>query len=327
MSKATIQKILKLEPIPGADRIEKATVLGWEVVVAKGLYKVDDTIVYVEIDSILPKKDEYAFIKSTRKLEDGSEWFYVRSIKLRGQISQGLILPVITLPLGVPLTIGADVSEILNIKHYEKPVPAQLAGEVKGHFPKFLSKTDEPRMQSVPELLEHLKGNPFYISTKYDGTSATFYKFNGEFGACSRNLELKENPDNAFWKLANKYNLKEILPEGVCIQGELVGPGIQKNPMQLKELDFYIFNAYEITGRKFYNLEKLLDFCMNNNLKAVNVEETGESFDYTQEFLLEKAKGCYVGTSNYKEGIVVRSAGMAISFKVLNNDFLISEEA
>lgn len=339
MSKsATIQRIIKLEPIPGADRIEKATVLGWEVVVQKGLYKEEDLIIYIEIDSLLPQEDKYDFIQNTRTDENGKDWYYVKTIKLRKQISQGLILPLNTLTEEAVESLhkadeklknngltGVDVSEALGIIHYEKPVPADLRGQVKGNFPGFLRKTDEERIQSNPSLLEELKDSHYYITVKLDGTSGTFYKHEGEFGACSRNQEKKEYAGSTYWQIAEKYNLKEI-SDNICIQGEICGPGIQQNKLQLKEKEFYVFNIYEIKPRRFLNFEEILKFCLKYDLKTVPLEEVNGRFDYTQEELLEKAKGKYENTDRNREGIVVRSMNQEISFKVLNNDFLLKDE-
>lgn len=333
---ATIQKILALEPIPGADRIEKATILGWSVVVEKGLYKVDDLVIYIFIDSVIPKKDQYAFIKSTKKLEDGTEMYYIRTIKLRGQLSQGLVLPISALPQGTTPTIGQDVSESLGVQHYEKPIPAQLSGQVKGNFPSFIPKTDETRIQSWPEALEAIQGKSYYISLKVDGTSGTFYHYNGNFGVCSRNLELKDTEENSFWRIAKKYALPEklaLLNKNLAIQGEVVGPGIQKNPLALKEIDLFVFNIFDIDTGKYFNFSEFSSIVFELGLKTVPILEKGTDFKYTQDQLLELAKGKYEGTNNHREGIVIRpmyetktTKGERLSFKVVNNQYALQEE-
>ena len=105
---ASIQKVIKLTPIEGADKIETATILGWEIVVKKDEYKVGELCSYIQIDTIVPEMPEYEFLRSRK--------FRVRTIKLRSQISQGLIVP---LPNG-NWKEGDDVTEILGVKKFEK---------------------------------------------------------------------------------------------------------------------------------------------------------------------------------------------------------------
>lgn len=353
---ASIQKIKKVFPIEGADRIEGVEVLGWKCVVRKGIFKEGDLCIYIEIDTVIPKyllDSEYS----------GDEKVRLRTVKMKGQISQGLVLsPMIPNFInsfriidgedkvknhfiveldqdhfyienyndGFSFVEGQDITDILGIEKYEKSIPASLQGIIKGSFPGFLRKTDEVRIQSEPKLLELLKGKPYYITTKLDGTSATYYKLDGKFGVCSRNLEL-EKGDNVYWKMAEKYNIEELLREPLCFQGEIVGEGIQKNPMNIKGNELYIFNIYNIKTGLFLEPFKLgwknqLEFNSNLKINFVPIEEYGESFNYTLEELLEKARGKYPNTNKNKEGIVVRSTDQTISFKVVNNDYLLKDE-
>ena len=143
---ASIQHIKNLEPIEGADAIEKATVLGWQVVVKKGEYKVGDLTVYIEIDSLLPETSDFEFMRKNK--------FRVRTIRLRGQVSQGICFQPSILPPDFILDEDADCTEALGIVKYEPPVPAHLAGIAKGRFPGFIPKTDETRVQVLQEVLE-----------------------------------------------------------------------------------------------------------------------------------------------------------------------------
>ena len=210
---ATIQKIREIRPIEGADAIELAIINNWQVVVAKNVgHKVGDWVVYCEIDSFLPIREEFEFLrKSSFKKMGDQEGFRLKTIRLRGQISQGLVLPISVLegpdemkigvsqqPWGDQLQLGpydnalvieegVDVSEILGIVKYEPPIPAQLAGKVKGYFPSFIRKTDEERVQNLTKEYEGWKAQKFYVTEKLDGSSATFYLKDGVFGVCSRN--------------------------------------------------------------------------------------------------------------------------------------------
>lgn len=333
MALASIQKIRNVFPIPNADKIEGVEVLGWKCVVKKGEFKINDLCIYIEIDSLLPRSEYFEFLF---KPEDKSEKYRLKTIRLRGQISQGLVLKIDGLlyfdfmtwreeckysDLEIPEIIaGQDVTDFLDIEKYEKFIPANMQGLTKGNFPNFLQKTDEVRIQSQPDLLEKLAGKEFYITTKLDGTSATYYMFEGKFGVCSRNLELKDG-NNIYWNMARKYNLEKIIPDGICIQGEICGPGIQGNKLKLNEPDLYIFNVRNIQGwdTKGNNIGMILN---SKELKFVPCEMSGDYFDFSLEYLLELAKGEYPNGGK-KEGIVVRSYDETISFKVLNNDFLL----
>ncbi len=136
---ASVVKIVDIQPIPGADAIVVVTVKGWKVVVKVNEYKVGDLAVYYEIDSFLPIRPQFEFLrKSSYKRMGSSEGFRLKTIRLRGQISQGLLTPI---PEGISNPKeGDDLTEALDIVKYEPPIPAQLAGKIKGTFPSFIPK-------------------------------------------------------------------------------------------------------------------------------------------------------------------------------------------
>lgn len=122
---ATVRTISQITPIQGADRIELAVVDGWKCVIKKGEFAVGDRVVYCEIDSFLPIRDEFEFLRSSSfKRMDEREGFRLRTVRLRGQISQGLLLSTSILEQSPEL--GDDVSDQLGIVKYEAPVPVQL---------------------------------------------------------------------------------------------------------------------------------------------------------------------------------------------------------
>jgi RNA ligase (TIGR02306 family) len=196
---ASIQRILEVKEIPNADRIEEAVVLGWHLVVGKGEFKVGEKCVYFEVDSMLPLTPAFEFLKDKMKQYEGGEWFCrLRTKKLRGVLSQGLALPLGVLGLGQNLSLGEDVSERLGIKKYEPQIPAVLRGWAKGNFPTlYIPKTDEIRVQSIPEIFDEVRGKEVFVTEKADGTSVTYF-VREEFGVCSRNLELKEDDEVAY---------------------------------------------------------------------------------------------------------------------------------
>src|SRR3989339_47632 len=124
---ATIRLIEEVLPIEGADAIEKVRIGGWWVVARKNEFKPGDKCVYFEIDSLLPPLPQYAFLEKAGKkktLFEGRDYegYRIKTIKLRGQISQGLALPVASFP-GIPDELGADVSEKIGVVKYEATVP------------------------------------------------------------------------------------------------------------------------------------------------------------------------------------------------------------
>ncbi len=335
---ASIQKILNITGIDGADKIELAHILGWQCVVKKGEFKTGDLCVYCEVDSVLPEGNpHFEFLRERCFRDNGAQkGFRIKTIRLRKQISQGIAFPLSILAPG-EYKDGDPVTKILGVVKWDPPVPAALAGEVLGEFPSFIPKTDELRIQSAPETLDELKGKKVYISEKVDGTSATIYFNSGDFGVCSRNLELKETENNAYWKVAKRLDVANKLKtfgKNIAIQGELAGPGVQKNLLRLQDLEIFVFNIFFLDERRYCGFSELKELADKFGLKTVPVLSKDIEFSFTLDQLLEMAKGKYAGTSNDREGIVIRtmtethSEAMKgrMSFKVLNNDFLAKEE-
>jgi hypothetical protein len=287
---ASVQKIRSLEPIEGADRIEKATILGWELVVEKGLHKVGDLVVYCEVDSILPERDEFAFLASRK--------YRIKTIKLRGQISQGICFPLSILPYRIKgYKEGDDVTEILGVCKYDpqgekekKRLEQQRSiynnrmtkflrrykwwrslfnRHCPYQFPKFIPKTDEHRIQLFPDICEKEKGTKFDICEKLDGQSATYFIIKNRglsrfwkpyiFGVCSRNLHLRKEDNSSYWTIARKYNIEQKFVELLklydmefAVQGEIIGTGIQGNKYKLDGYDFYVFNVRGLSPEDKY---------------------------------------------------------------------------
>ena len=327
---ATIQKIEEIKSIPNADKIDVAKVKGWYVVVEKNLHKVGDDIIYLEIDSFLPLKPEYDFLlrgsKPKKMLLEGKEieGIRLRTVKLRGQISQGLILPI---PNGLDIPDDGDVSEQLGIIKYEMPMPPSLSGKAKGFFPSFIPKTDEERIQNMGEALEG-----FYISEKIDGTSVTYYKKHGLFGVCSRNLELCES-ETTQWRIAKEMDLLNKMPDNFALQGELVGEGIQKNPLKIQRQEVYFFNAYNIESGIYLNYKDFIELCGSLGLKTVPIVSDDFSLPKTVDEMLLYAEGkSLINPDVEREGIVVRPKierlynGTRFSFKAISNKYLLKSE-
>lgn len=328
-----------IDMVATADKIECVHVLGWQCVANKGQFQVGDRCVYIEVDSFLPVCEEFEFLRSSsfKKSEILGEGFRLKTLKFRGQISQGLVQPLSILPEG-KYEIGADVTEALGIRKWEIEERVTSSGTVIGDFPYGITKTDELRVQSYPDLISEFKEIPaYYISTKMDGTSVTMYWKDGKFGVCGRNYEYEDNDKCAMWKYAHEHKIEERLKENnipdVAIQGEFCGAGIQKNRLKLVKPEWYVFTIVNMeTGRR-YSLQQMQELCEKVGLKMVPVEEQGEEFPYSSvEKLLERAKGKYDSGMN-KEGIVIRPVEPVysrtiegpLSMKVLNNDYLLKE--
>jgi len=329
---ATIRTIKDIQPIPDADLIERIQIDGWWCVSKKGEFKVGDKCVYFEIDSLLPLVKQFEFLASrgTKKmLCDGNEveGYRLRTVKLRGQISQGLALPLSLFP-EVDESMD-DVTELLNVLLYEPPIPACLAGDVEGAFPNFIPKTDEERVQNSQELLDTYRGRAFTLTEKLDGTSSTYFNYEGNFGVCGRNWQLKETKGNTYWEMAYKYDLMNLIPEGYAIQGEIIGEGIQKNKLKIKGHELRIFSVWVIENKKYLSNYELFDFCDRYALKHVPIINDTFILHHTIDELLLMAEGkSQLCETTEREGIVfvVNTSGQKVSFKAISNNFLAGEK-
>lgn len=324
---ASIQKIKRLEPIPNADAIERATVLGWQLVVKKDEFKEGDLCVYIEIDSLLPDKPVFEFMKP--------RGMRVRTIRLRGQISQGICFPLSILPADVPMEEGLDVTAILGIEKYEPPIPASLSGIMKGGFPSFIPKTDETRVQVLQELLDKLKGELCYVTEKLDGSSVTYFIKDNVFGVCSRNLELIDTPENTLWKLARELEIEEklvALNGNYALQGEVIGEGVQGNKYKLKGQRVFFFSVFDINAYKFLGYNDFVAMINQLGLANVPVFESDYVLSNSIEELVNKATGKSVLYNVEREGIIIRPLTEKIdlmgrvSFKAINPEFLLKYE-
>jgi RNA ligase (TIGR02306 family) len=339
---ATIRTIDSLRPIPGADAIECAVVGGWTCVVKKGEFKAGDAAIYCEIDSFIPtaiapfltKPGHYA------KTFEGVEGERLRTVKLRGQLSQGLLLNYWNFPSVVEAFHKTrlatnepfDVSELLGIAKYEAPIPAALAGEVKGMFPSVIPKTDQERIQNLSAELEEWKAEnlTWEVTEKLDGSSMTVYVIDGEVGVCSRNLDLKRNPDNSLWRAAIKHKLEEKLVGygNIAIQGELVGNGIQGNMYKMRDQDFYVYDVYDIDAGRYFTPADRKTFVQALDLLHCPVLHSATQLLVTEstETLLRVAEGKSVMsdiTGPEREGLVYKCNEKQVSFKAISNKFLL----
>lgn len=326
---ATIRRVDEVQAIEGADRIELAVVDGWKCVVQRGEFSVGQKVIYCEIDSFLPVRPEFEFLrKSSFKRKDDAEGFRLRTVKLRGQISQGLLLSVDT--LGRDAEIGEEVTNELGIVKYEPPIPACLNGNVVGPFPTSIEKTDEERIQNLASDYENLRGKTFHVTEKLDGTSFTAF-VDEEFGVCGRNWQYQKEDKNSYWQIAEQLSLENKLLElgrRLAIQGELVGPGIQKNRYKLKHKQLFVFNVFDLDNYCYLEKSETSELCMQLSLNEVPFVATRNVPETLDEILAEAEGKSTLSDAVEREGLVwVSGAGRSrISFKTISNKFLSKED-
>jgi len=355
----TIRCIGALLPIDGADFIEIALVDDWQVVVKKGEFNFGDSCVFFEIDSMLPDEPRYSFLGTPKKylIDDRHR---LKTMKLRKVISQGLALPLSSFPeIHQGFKLGDDVTDILKVVKYEPEQTTggstkQSPGSTQDRFPSFLPKTDQERIQNLTSYYERYKDHQWEETLKLDGSSMTVFKIHQKLnlwqrikeslgfkqeavklGVCSRNLELRPN-DSDFWKMTNKYKLAEYLPVGYAVQGEVIGPRIQANHEKVQELDFYVFDIYDITNGKYLLPVERTEFfeeyfsfakCDIKHVPVVSAScKVFEVCTNLQE-LQERVTGPSMNKGTVSEGRVYKSTTIpGLSFKCISNEYLLKKK-
>lgn len=354
---ASIQKIRDVTPIEGADRIELVHVLGWQCVVKKGEFKPGDLCVYFEVDSFLPMRPEFEFLRKTsyKNSELLGEGFRLRTARMRGEISQGLALPLSAAltqaqidsltSLNGDIPVGTDVTEMLGVREWQIPETASSGGTIVAEANSRIPITDETRIQSAPELLKEFAGLRYYITTKLDGTSCSI-----SMGAdrvlhvFGHNYEYAADDKCAFYRWLEAHGVEEKLKtymdahkdiEEISVQGEFCGSGIQSNRLRLKEPNWFVFTVNENHKRTdVYEMKRVAEAL---GVDTVPIEETGVDLPsvYPDEAALlkrceEDRMGAYKG--GIPEGIVIRPIepvasetlhGGMLSMKVKSNRYLL----
>lgn len=348
---ASIQKIKDIQPIPDADRIEVLTILGWHVVSQKRPdRKVGDLVVYFEIDSKMP---EVPWFEDLRPYGHR-----IKTIRLKGQVSQGYAVPLDILQNvgsfdiddyhtfrwsggSIEIEEGEDLTHVLGITKYEPPVPQSLDGTAKGGFPGWISKTDEERIQAFPQLLERYNGTEFLMTEKLDGTSCTVFvdMHDNSFNVCGRQWNLLEDNKNSLWRairngdVEKKLRLMNGQEEFYCLQGEVIGPGIQGNKYALKDVEFRVFNIFNMKDSRHLTAQETGELA--ERIGLLTVPRTGSlTLQYTVDELVAMAeRKSLLNDKIHCEGIVLRPMKEMhdpdvgrLSFKVINPKFLLKYE-
>lgn len=338
---AKIVRIDELNPIEGADAIECAVVGGWKVVAQKGLYKVGDLAVYFEIDSWIPHELAPFLSKGKEPREfEGVKGERLKTIKLRGQLSQGLLMPLEEACKNIESELfeGLDVTVPLGIQKWEKPINAQLAGVCKGNFPSLIPKTDQERVQNLKKELANAieAGAKYEVTEKLEGSSMTCYLIDGVFGVCSRNMDLKETAENAFWKTARAAGVEEKMRAefglaDFAVQGELIGPGVQGNIYKLTDTQFHVFDIYDIRRGQYVDPATRRAMVASMGLTHVPVVAFQAALTDTLgitdiDGVLRVAEGKSQLADTEREGIVFKCVNGGMTFKAISNVYLMNEK-
>ncbi|MGJ7537109.1 MULTISPECIES: RNA ligase (ATP) [unclassified Variovorax] len=334
----TVRTVDAIRPIPGADAIECAIVEGWTVVIKKGEFAVGDRCVFFEIDAFLPLDDpRFAFLEKAAITWNEQRGVRLRTMKLRGQISQGLILPLSQFAeidaLADPALRQRDWAELFGIGKWEPVIPACLSGEVEGAFPSFIAKTDQERIQNLPEVLAANDGLAFEVTVKLDGSSMTAFHNAGALGVCGRNWQLRETPGNSLWRVARENRLLEALAtlgRNVALQGEIIGEGIQGNPEKLRGQQFHVFDVFDIDRSSHCGMDErnaIVDALrvLGAGVRTVPLLEvsTLDRFGGSMAEVLAYAEGPSLNPGTSREGVVFKRLDGGLSFKAISNSYLL----
>lgn len=342
---ATKERVESIRPIPDADSIEVARVRGWDVVVAKGRFRQGDPCIYIEIDSFLPvDRAAFAFLepRGLKTDESGNQGHVLKTVRLRGQVSQGLLITMdeYVASGGHPNPIdGSDVSTLLGITKWDPPLPATLAGQVKGVFPRTLArKTDAERVQNLSSLFEiDFTSLEWEATEKIDGSSVTYILFDDEFRVCSRNLELRRTEGNSLWGLAEKYDIEGYLRSfghpHVVLQGEIYGPGINANRLRVKVVSFASFYGALLDGS---DEQPLPD--SDHPVASLTVPLLDLRFPGSVDEAVAQANGLKsaIAPDRMAEGVVWNIKGHPLfkingdyhrCFKAINNEYLLKDKS
>lgn len=330
----SIKTITAVDPIPNADNIECVTIDGgWKVVSKKNEFNPGDLCIYFEIDSVLPLRPEFEFLRKSSYIKtENYEGFRLKTIRLRGQISQGLALPINAFKNDAWLNQTVDLTDLtekLGVIKWEPKTPVILNGDVAGPFPSYVPKTDQERIQNLSSNLQDYSTDTWEVTEKMEGQSITVFDYDGQFGVCSRNWMIKENEENSQWKVVSNLKLKEKMNSlNIAIQGEFVGPGVQGNHYSLNEHKFLVFDIYMINLGKYMSSDERLAVCRNLGLEHVPIISEYNNVINDMEAMLQRADGSsQINLKVLREGLVYKSiTDPSKSFKTVSNEYLLKEK-
>lgn len=335
----------ELLPIEGADRIELAKIDGWQCIVKKGDFKVGDSGLYFEIDSMIPATDErFSFLSKGKVVP----FYRIKTMKMKGVLSQGLLVPLestLTQDEKARMAFGEELQVILGVEKYEPPLPT--GGQQKGTFPTHLvPKTDQERVQNITKELVGRNASEFEVTEKLDGTSCTIWyhcqegvaslqdsaqmelRRNPYVGVASRNWEMDRDDSNVYAKVLRDNDLVTKLGQlgrNIAIQGEIIGPAIQGNKYQRATQELFVFDIYDIDAKRYLAPNERIQLTAQLGLNHVPVmKDVVSSMD--SALLLALAEGQSELHAVEREGLVFKAYDGSLSFKAISNKWLLKYE-
>lgn len=350
----TVRKITDIQPIDGADRIEEVWVDGWSVVCQKGIHTIGDTVLYFELDSFLPQSDARfeSFMKFGTRTFDGGVGHRIKTVRLKGVYSQGVIMPLSEFPEITSAEEDTDYSEAIGIVKWEAPQERGegmgYQGDKKGEFPWFIRKSDQERIQNLYGKLTQTHRDKEFVGTlKMDGSSITVGYVMGErydnkgFFYCSRNQELKipevlsdpnyklEEQGKFFQGAVNSdlfsksKELHELFGSYYAIQGELVGAGVQGNFEKFDTYQVFAYNIFDIEKQEYVDYQTFETMAEAVKLQIVpKVYGANKVLIHELKDILEWSNIGKVLNAAYIEGIVWKQVNGDCQFKAINNFYL-----
>lgn len=333
-----VVRVDDISPIRKADLLELARVGGWRAVVKKDVFKVGDLGVYCEIDSFLPAGNPaWQFLVDHKPtIKDEVVGHALRTATLRGQLSQGLLLPLSAFDNLGQVHVGQDVTQQLGVSKYEKELSPDMLEKALGYYPTAVPRSYQPRIQNLSEELVEWRARSrdgqltWEVSEKLEGESTSFIWMHDGLHCCSHSLDYMESSGLPMWHMARKLDLEaklRTLGLSLALQGEMVGPGFAGNHYGLTHHAFYLYNVYDFKdGRLWAPLERqrLARELAIHHVPVVDAVHVLGA-DCTVDSLLEAADfSSEIVSVKRREGLVFKAHEEDLSFKVISNKYLLN---
>lgn len=322
MNLASLETVRSLRPHPNADRLEFATVLGYECLVPRAKFVSGQRVILIQPDTVLPDRPwAQPYLKFCRSR--------VKAMKLRGEWSFGIVEDPAAFPELQQDATPATVSEVLEITKYNPPVPQDLSA--LGPLPFLIPKTDEERWQNLEALPF---GELVDVTLKIDGQSCSYYCLRRDgrwhFGVLGRTLEFKPEAVNPFTAHVARYDIERRLRAfcerhsvDLCLRGESFGNGIQSskvNPHCRQGAGWSMFGVWLIgENRAPRRGDRFYFHAVAEELELPHVPIVESGVEFTPELLRRYDADLAEYEGSTFEGVVINTATQ--SFKIINKHY------